>query len=497
MNNLKGRRKITTDVTSAELKGDLDKLYQVINVAMDTHIKNKREIDYLIDYAKGNQPILQKQKDIRPEINNTLVLNHAEMITRNIVGYFLGTPIQYTHAQGDASKKRALDMFNRFVAYEDKPTVDREIGEYQSKTGTGYRIIFTDGIFMDDVPFEDRSLDPSNTFVVYENSIAERTILGANYFDVYNPDGTKRAIRYQIYTDSYMYVIDSYDFTGKLDAMATVVEEKTYSVGGVPIIEYPNNMWRMGDWEIVLSLMDAINELQSGRLDDIDQVVQSLLVFINADIDSENYAEMRESGVIVLKNTTNSKSEVQTISNTLDQAGMNMYALELQSLLYALIGIPDRNNRSGGGGDTGLAVELRDGWADLEVVARNKELMFKKSEKKALKIMLEIMNNSLDTDLSLLDIEIKFSRNKNNNLLVKTQSYSTLLATKTLTPEDCLAIVDLVSDVNEYVTRGEAFWGEMFANKNENEIPNTQNMNGEVEVAKVEVNQVDNGGELT
>lgn len=497
MNNLKGRRKITTDVTSEELKGNLEALYQVINVAMDTHIKNKREIDYLINYAKGDQPILQKQKEIRPEINNTMVLNHAEMITRNIVGYFLGTPIQYTHAQGDESKKKALDMFNRFVSYEDKPTVDREIGEYQSKCGTGYRIIFTDGIFKDDVPFEDRSLDPSNTFVVYENSIAERTILGANYFDVYNADGTKRAVRYQIYTDSYMYVIDSYDFTGKLDGRSVVIEEKPYSVGGVPIVEYPNNMWRMGDWEIVLSLMDAINELQSGRLDDIDQVVQSLLVFINADIDSENYKEMRESGVIVLKNTTNSKSEVQTISNTLDQAGMNMYALELQSLLYALIGIPDRNNRSGGGGDTGLAVELRDGWADLEVVARNKELMFKKSEKKALKIMLEIMNNSLDTNLNLLDIEIKFSRNKNNNLLVKTQSYSTLLATKTLTPEDCLAIVDLVSDVNEYVTRGEKFWGESFANKNDMEVPNTQNMNGEVEGAKVEVKQVDNGGELT
>lgn len=110
-----------------------------------------------------------------------------------------------------------------------------------------------------------------------------------------------------------------------------------------------------------------------------------------------------------------------------------------------------------------MAVELRDGWADLEVVARNKELSWKKSEKQSLRIILSIMNNALGSKMSLLDIDIKFSRNKNNNLLVKTQAYSTLLATKTLSPQDCLTIVDLVSDVNEYISRGKTFWGDAFA----------------------------------
>lgn len=110
-----------------------------------------------------------------------------------------------------------------------------------------------------------------------------------------------------------------------------------------------------------------------------------------------------------------------------------------------------------------MAVELRDGWADLEVVARNKELTFKKAEKQTLRIILNILNASDKTELSLLDVDIKFSRNKNNNLQVKTQSYQTLLNTKTLSPADCLTIVDLVSDVNEYIDRGKAFWGSAFA----------------------------------
>ena len=75
------------------------------------------------------------------------------------------------------------------------------------------------------------------------------------------------------------------------------------------------------------------------------------------------------------------------------------------------------------------------------------------------------MNASVGTDLSVLDINIKFSRNKNNNLLVKTQAYMNLLSTKTLEPSDCLTIIDLVSDVNDFIERGKAFWGEEFANK--------------------------------
>ena len=121
----KGRRKITTDMTSDQLKGNDELLKQVINTAMITHTMNKREIEYLLEYSKGDQPILRKTKVIRPEINNIMVINHADMITRNIVGYFLGTPIQYTQANGEDGVKKQIDMLNRFVAYEGKHSTGR------------------------------------------------------------------------------------------------------------------------------------------------------------------------------------------------------------------------------------------------------------------------------------------------------------------------------------------------------------------------------------
>jgi hypothetical protein len=94
----------------------------------------------------------------------------------------------------------------------------------------------------------------------------------------------------------------------------------------------------------------------------------------------------------------------------------------------------------------------------------------------ALKIMLTIMNNKERSALSLLDINIKFSRNKNNNLLVKTQAYMNLISSKTLDPADCLTIVDLVSDVKDYIERGKAFWGDSFAGQQPEVDPTQVNL---------------------
>jgi SPP1 family phage portal protein len=479
---LKGRTKIVSEYTSEQISGDVNfaNLSNLINTTMRTHQGNKADIDYLIDYRRGVQEVLNKTKQVRPEINNVLVINHAEMITRNIIGYFLGTPIQYIQ-NGRTDKQEQIDVLNRYVSYEDKPSIDKEIGEFQSICGTAYRIIYTDGALADEVPFEEKALNPSTTYVVYENNIAEKPLLGVTYHNIFDENGLVEAVRIYAYTPFGLYDIKT-DESGEVNERSTY-SFTPYSVGGVPIIEYPNNMWRIGDWELCIGLMDAINSLQSGRMDDIDQVIQSLLVFVNADIDSDTYKVMREQGVVLLKNNTGNPSSVDSIENSLDQAGMNMFAEELEALLYAIIGIPDRKSRSGGGGDTGQAVELRDGWADLEIVARNKELVFKKSEKQTLKIILNILNSKEGLDLSLVDVDIKFSRNKNNNLLVKTQAYETLLRTKTLSPADCLTIVDLVSDVNEFLARGESFWGDAFAGKTES-VNKVEQSNIAVENAK-------------
>ena len=70
---------------------------------------------------------------------------------------------------------------------------------------------------------------------------------------------------------------------------------------GIPIIEYPANKARLGAFEIVLPLLDAINTVESNRLDGVEQFVQALMLFHNVDINTEDFHQLRDEGAIKYK----------------------------------------------------------------------------------------------------------------------------------------------------------------------------------------------------
>ena len=87
-------------------------------------------------------------------------------------------------------------------------------------------------------------------------------------------------------------------------------------------------------------------------------------------------------------------------------------------------------NRNGGSStsDTGSAVIYRDGWQDAETDAQNVELSFRKPEKRFLRLVLGICRNRIGVpvDLSLGDVDIKFTRRNFANLSAKISDFATL-----------------------------------------------------------------------
>lgn len=88
---LSGRRQIFTSVK----KITAENIVEVLNKAFVKHSQNAAEIRFLFNYYKGIQPILRRTKEIRPEINNKVVENHAAEIVSFKTGYVFGSPIQY------------------------------------------------------------------------------------------------------------------------------------------------------------------------------------------------------------------------------------------------------------------------------------------------------------------------------------------------------------------------------------------------------------------
>ena len=244
-----------------------DNVLQVLEEALRTHFTNRVEIDYLYNYYKGNQPILNRVKHVREEINNKIVENHAMEIVDFKKGYVFGEPVQYVRRgehQGVADK---IGKLNEFMFAEDKASKDQELAEWFYVCGTGYRMILPDEdadpeADLDDSPFEIDILDPRNTFVVYHNGFGKNKVMGVTSTSKY-PGETV----YSVYTKECSIGLWT----------RPVLWRKDPTRWGHPIIEYPANNARMGSFEAVLPLLDALNTVISNRIDGIEQLCSRLL----------------------------------------------------------------------------------------------------------------------------------------------------------------------------------------------------------------------------
>lgn len=135
----------------------------------------------------------------------------------------------------------------------------------------------------DDSPFEIYTLDPRNTFVVYNKRSWEQAASGCQV--VVDDNGISH---YSCYSDhEYFEIVESH-----------IIKAEPHILGDIPIIEYPLNIARIVRLSWVIPLLDAINLTDSNRQDGVEQFIQALMLFHNVDISSDDYEKLREEGAI-------------------------------------------------------------------------------------------------------------------------------------------------------------------------------------------------------
>ena len=427
--HLNGRRMILTDETEV----NIGNVVQILRKALPYHWKNRSEISYLWSYYKGRQPILNRVKEVRPEITNKIVENRANEIVSFKSGYLMGEPLQYVSRGNAENIADAINQLNEFVFAEEKPAKDKELADWFHVCGTSFRMVLPDEMAGEDdeSPFEIYTLDPRNTFVVYNNGLGNKPILGVKY--VVDENGV---VHYSCYSDhEYFEIVES-----------KVISYDTHILGEIPIIEYPLNMARIGAFELVIPLLDAINLTDSNRLDGVEQFIQALMLFHNVDISSEDFDELRERGAIKFKDIDPQlKAEINYLVSNLNQGETQTLVDHMYQTVLTICGMPNRNGGSSTS-DTGSAVIMRDGWSAAEARAKDSELMFKKSERIFLKVVLNICRTLADMDLKVCNVEIRFTRRNYENILQKAQVLDLMLKNNKIHPrlafEHCGLFVD-------------------------------------------------------
>ena len=430
--SLFGRKEILTAVDTITKQNVVDVLHKALGV----HYFNASQIDYLYRYMRGQQPILFRKKKVRPDICNKIVENHASEIAQFTSGYFLGEPVTYVRRGERAGSADQVSILNDYMFFEDKSSHDKEMSTWMAICGLGYRMSLPDkGADADESPFELDTPDPRTTFVVYHSGFGHKRMMGVRIIFREKTPGNLTKL-YCGYTSTHYFEVED----GALKVW------KPHLLDDIPIFEYRLNMARMGSFEPAVPLLDAINNIMSNRVDGLEQFVQSFLKFKNCEVDEDQVKKLGKLGAIFIKSTEGLDSDVDLICQELNQEQTQTLVDYLYDQVLVICGMPTTTKGGHSTSDTGQAVFLRDGWSQCEARAKDTELLFKRSEKEFLKLVLHIIRQSnTDFDLSLSEIECKFTRRQHDNMANKTSALLAMLQAG-LAPEVAIATSGLFND---------------------------------------------------
>ena len=428
---LHGRRRIFADKKAITPEN----VVSVVETALGYHWKNAMEMQYLLDYFRGKQDIRLKEKQVRPEINNKVMVNRANEIVTFKTAYLLGEPVQYVSNGGEDSVSAQVNTLNEFMRAESKDTKDKEIADWMHICGVGVRMVLPDEEGEEEgSPVSIYTLDPREAFVIYHSGVGHKRLAGVLR------QRDENGVWYScVYTRDWYYEIKN----GQIE------KQEARTVPYIPIVEYPNNESRMGAFEVVIPILNAINTIESNRVDSIQDFVNAYDVFQNCEIDDDAYKALSAGGMAIqIKGAPNMEAKVYRIASELNQTNTQTLVDDLYDTALTICGMPNRNGGSSTS-DTGTAVIYRDGFAEAESRAKDTEKTFIRSERDFLRIVLYICRETGDLNLELKGIKPEFTRKNLSNIQSKAQVLAEMLNNSKIHPKLAFEYSGMFTDAEQ------------------------------------------------
>jgi len=217
-----------------------------------------------------------------------------------------------------------------------------------------------------------------------------------------------------------------------------LVETTPHYFGMVPIAIYKNNEEQLGDFETVISLIDAYDVMESDTVNDFDYFVDAYLALYGFTADPEDIAKMKENRVLLMDEGTSAE---WLIKNANDTTTENM-KVRLDKDIHKFAHCPDMSDENFAGNSSGVAIQFKT--LGTENLVSIKERKFKKGLQQRFELIAQIQG-LMGASFDWRAIDIVFRRNIPTNLSELAQMVSSLdgiVSNKTL-----LAQVPFVEDV--------------------------------------------------
>ena len=368
---------------------------QVLNDVIDYNEQYKERFTMLENYYLGKHGIFSRPKDARLS-NNKVMVNHAKYITDTNVGYLLGNPVDYQPSAG-LDIEPLLDAYKRQTIND----LDSEIAKDVSIFGMQYEYVYAN----EKAEPKSCEIDPRNAIIVYDDTVEHNKLFGL----IYRP--VKRGKTFDHWEVIYIDKQVKRTYKSYSKSLQQVGTDEVHAFGDVPIICYKNNPELMGDYEPVISLIDAYNLLQSDRINDKEQLVDAILCLYGMDFDDEQAEMLKESRMLA---NLPVDGKVEYLIKTLQEGDVDILRQNIENDIHKISMVPNMSDNNFVGNSSGVAIRYK--LLAFEQNIKNKERYMEKGLTERFKLYNHFLfTQSKMAEIPVEEIDIVFKRNLPSN----------------------------------------------------------------------------------
>lgn len=325
---------------------------EVLRYVVEQAERANGRFDRLHRYYRGDHDNLRQGKPEPEEVR--VAVNYAKYVVDITLGYYLGDPVKYdANRTHDAEGGQSIDLTPLLGCYDNQ-----QIGEVDSRLGKGM------GIYGECLELcyasSDEEPEPRSAFidprcgVLVEDSTVEHNKLFALVWERRETTTHQKYYFLTVYTDRTERDFKSTDL--KTAVFQQVGEVRPHYFGAVPVIAYENNDERQGDFEQIISLIDAYDTLMSNRFTDKRKFVDALLVFFGMTLrEGDEEKLLREKFI----DGAPLDAKVEYIQKTFDESSVQVLADAAVREMHKMTLTVDMSDESFAGNSSGQALKLK------------------------------------------------------------------------------------------------------------------------------------------
>ena len=332
--------------------------------------------------------------------NNRLVHAFPRYIVTMASGYLVGRPVTYD----DRTQRDAVAALREAYAACDMDSVDAERAADASIYGRGVCICYAD----EGGRPKAATLSPKTAFVVYDDTVEHRPLFGVHWMDRYDSAGKRCGVCVHAYTAGTELTLSG----RSLAALTQEGGEQPHYFGGVPVVEFWNNAQETGDFEPVLSLIDAYDTLESDRVNDKQQFTDAVLLLTGCTLENDDPADRRSPAQKLLEEKTlslpDTDASAQWLVKQSDEAGAEVLRQALRGDIHKMSMVPDLTDESFAANASGVAMRYK--LLGLEQLTATKERWVREGLRSRMRLFAHFLSVLARTTLDPETVEMTFTR---------------------------------------------------------------------------------------